>query len=65
MRETIIEAHELIRKEFLQNQVFPDELKWTVKGKMEILHFIATEELDSDDELLVEINNTRNIILNT
>ena len=63
MRETIIEAHELIKREFIQNQTFPTELKWAnLKGKVELLYFISTEELVNSDELLAEIINTRNII---
>ena len=65
MRETIIEAHEKIKNEFIQNQALPTELKWAnLKGKVEILHFIAIEELEINDELLIEINRTFNLIIN-
>ena len=63
MRETIIEAHELIKREFIQNQALPTEMKWAnLKGKVELLYFISTEELVNNDELLAEIINTRNVI---
>ena len=38
-------------------------MKWAnLKGKVELLYFISTEELVNNDELLAEIINTRNVI---
>jgi hypothetical protein len=65
MRETITQALNIIRTEFIDNQGRPRELQWTnLNGKAEMLLFIASEVLAADDELLVEITNVNNIILN-
>ena len=66
-REIIKKALERIKSEYLQNNVniINPEINWVgLEGKIYILSEIAKELLETEDEVLREIENVANIISN-
>lgn len=64
VKQAIEEALNNIKNDFLQNISQP-EINWLVlEGKIELLQDISNSLLESNDELLNEIQNVHKIILN-